>query len=51
MAAISDKDCIIQNFRLVWLDSEINAKDNNLGDSVVQLRHFVNTINIFTGAD
>lgn len=45
------KDCIMQNFRLVWLDSEINEENNNSCNSVVQLRQLVNTINRFTDTD
>ena len=42
---------IIQNFHLVWLDANINEKDDDFRNSITKLRQVVNTVNIFVDAD
>jgi tetratricopeptide (TPR) repeat protein len=43
---------IIQNFRLIWLDSSIDEVNNNdTINTITKLREVVNTVNKFTDAD
>ena len=42
---------IIQNFHLVWLDANINEKDDDFCNSITKLRQVVNTVNTFVDAD
>src|ERR1700722_17601404 len=42
---------IVQNFTLIWLDSNINESNIDFKDSLTQLRQIVNTIDTFTDAD
>src|ERR1700722_7359775 len=41
---------IVQNFTLLWLDSNIDESDVNFKHSLVQLRRIVNTIDTLTDA-
>ncbi|CAF1237912.1 unnamed protein product [Adineta steineri] len=41
----------MQNVRLVWLDSNIDANSDNCQNTITQLRHAVNDINTFTDAE
>ena len=42
---------IVQNFTLLWLDSNIDEHDADFKNSLTQLRRIVNTINTFTNPD
>ncbi len=42
---------IVQNFTLLWLDSNIDERDADFKNSLTQLRRIVNTINTFTNPD
>jgi len=41
----------VQNFQLIWLDSNINESDVDFQNSLIQLRRIVNTINTFADID
>ena len=42
---------IVQNFVLLWLDSNINKSNDDYNNSMTQLRKIVNTIDTFTDTD
>src|ERR1700722_1169711 len=42
---------IIENFVVVWLDSNINETDADYQNSITQLRRIVNSIRTFTDVD
>ena len=48
---MSINESILQNYRLIWLDSKINQTDEHIRHSIVQLRSLVNTIHVFTDVD
>jgi tetratricopeptide (TPR) repeat protein len=51
MPTISRRRLTVQNFVLIWLDSNINESDEHYCDSMNELRQIVNTIHTFTDAD
>ena len=42
---------IVQNVLLIWLDTNINIKNKDCGNTVTQLRRVVNDINTFTDGE
>lgn len=50
-ASTRTKRNVIQNFRIIWLDVNINESVNYSQNSINHLRHWVNTIDTFTDAD
>lgn len=42
---------IVQNFTLLWLDSNIDEQNSDFKNSLTQLRRIVNTIDTFTNSD
>jgi tetratricopeptide (TPR) repeat protein len=42
---------MLQNVRLIWLDNDIDNNSADCHNTIAQLRHIVNTIDIFTDCD
>jgi tetratricopeptide (TPR) repeat protein len=49
--ATSTRRRVAQNFRLIWLDTNIDESDDGCRHSIAQLRRFVTTIDTFTDVD
>jgi tetratricopeptide (TPR) repeat protein len=45
------RQCIVQNFLLVWMDAKINQSSADCQNALAQLRNVVNDIHLFTEPD
>ena len=50
-SAIHSRQRIIQNFLLIWIDTNIDKSTVDYQNTVIQLRNVVNDINVFTELD